>query len=68
MTDEPNEMECGLEEIKQNMNNKAQTEGNQIKHNNEVDNVTVIEYWTFHGRNAMQCHLEKFSSPSRELL
>ena len=32
MVDEMNEMDCGLKEIKWNMNNKVWTEGNEMKH------------------------------------
>ena len=32
MVDEMNEMDCGLKEIKRNMNNKVWAEANQMKH------------------------------------
>ena len=32
VVDEMNEMDCGLKEIKRNMINKVQTEGNEMKH------------------------------------
>ena len=42
MTDEMNELECGLNIIKWNMNNEVQTEENEMKHEQEIDYPTFL--------------------------
>ena len=42
MTDEMNELECGLNIIKWNMNNEVQAEENEMKHEQEIDYPTFL--------------------------